>query len=341
MKSFKKSLFTALACLTLAVSCGGDKSSSSRSTTPAPGNPDDVQEEVEAPEPEFTGQYLAEFTTINGHVVGTIPGSATIHMKESKLYTYLRLFGGSPKAWHQQSIHLGNRCPTLKDDTNGDGYIDINESNAAVGNVIVPLDSDISTQNSGRNFYPLGDLSGNYHYERITSYERFLSDLRDADKNPADNVVKLTPDEPFTFENKVIIIQGTAETVIYPPTVGTTGRFKPFQTLPIVCGVFKRVTTTPGVPDTGIIPGPVAEVEEGQDRPSEDPLPDTTTPGETDTTTNDSDRGEDETSDDEGNRNDPNHTEEEERTSTTTNSSSRTSSTNSGTNSTPEPEVHP
>ncbi|HXH76610.1 MAG TPA: hypothetical protein VNJ08_16685 [Bacteriovoracaceae bacterium] len=251
------------------------------------------------------GHYLATFTTLNGQVNGVIPGSASFVRKNDKqLFIYLRLFAGGPSVWHQQKVYTGTRCPTLTDDKNGDGYIDILEAEAVLGNVLIPLDTDPSNQMNGSRFYPLGDLSGSYHYERVISFKKFFDDLKDDDKIPTDNIVKLAADEPLILEGKTVLIQGTSPTVVYPLTVGSSARYKPFQTLPIVCGVFKKVITPPGVPDDGVIPGPVADVEEGQDRPSTDePIP--TTGGAAAGTTggsNDSDRDEDETSDEDGNR---------------------------------------
>lgn len=249
------------------------------------------------------GYYKATFITLNPQVNGTLPGSVTLYRKEDRLFAYLRLFAGHPKAWHQQKIYTGDRCPTQSDDKNNDGYIDIFEAEAVLGKVLIPLDADLGTQNSGRNFYPVGDLSGSYHYERVVNFQRFFNDLKAEDKDPDDNMVKLAADEPLDFEGKVIMIQGTAETVEYPETVRTTERHKAFQTLPIVCGIFEKADVTPGSAYSEDIPGPIADVVEGQDIPApEDDT--TTTPGGGTTTSggnNDSDRGESETEDESGN----------------------------------------
>lgn len=269
MKSISLKVLTSLTALTLLASCGGGGGGGGGSKSGGA-----IQEEQARTDGgNIEGHYLATFTTLNPQVNGTIPGSASMVRKDDKIYAYIRLFAGGPKAWHKQNIYTG-RCPTAGDDTNGDGFVDINEAEAVLGNILVPLDSDISSQRAGRNFFPLGDLSGSYFYERITNFERFFRDLRSADTEPNDNIVKLGAEEGLSFEGKPVLIQGTVDTIVYPETVGTKGRYRPFQTLPIVCGVFQKVTTTPGTPDDGQIPGPVAPVEDGQDRPlPEDQLP--------------------------------------------------------------------
>lgn len=214
----------------------------------------------------ITGLYRADFKTLNPHVNGTLPGSATVFLKDEKIYFYLRLFAGKPRAWHQQAIRLGSRCPVKSDDKNGDGFIDIDEADEIWGKIITPLDSDPGSQNSGKNFYPTGDLSGSYWYERIVSYNRFISDLSNEDTNLEDNIVKLPLNQSFSFENKVVSILGIDDKTPLPETVATQGKKPSFQNLPIACGVIKKVTTMPGTPDAGI-PGPVGEVVADQDRP--------------------------------------------------------------------------
>src|SRR5690606_13384607 len=121
------------------------------------------------------GIYMAKFETLNPQVNGTVPGSFTVYRKDDRLMFYGRVFAGYPKAWHQQYIHIGSRCPNQNDDTNGDGFIDIVEARQVMGKIVVPLDSDPGSQASGSRFFPLGDLSGSYWYERVTSFKRFFS----------------------------------------------------------------------------------------------------------------------------------------------------------------------
>lgn len=224
------------------------------------------------------GIYLAKFTTLNPHINGTLPGSTTVMRTEDKFYAYVRLFAGAPEAWHQQNIHIGLRCPTLNDDLNKDGFLDIEEVRQVVGEVLIPLDANITSQAAGKNIYPVADASGSYFYERITSFDRMFADLKSDDKNLTDEIAKIAPEEGLKIEGKVVIIQGAGETAEIPLTVATTPRRLPHQTLPIACGIFKKVTKTPGDLLDEEIPGPVdenggtepqptPEVDEETDRP--------------------------------------------------------------------------
>lgn len=295
MTKYHLKIFTSIAALSLAFSCGQNSENGPSTSTPGPQR---QLEEAPVDGSNIKGHYQATFITLNPHVNGTIPGSANFFRKEGedRLYVYVRLFAGGVKAWHMQHVYTGGRCPTQNDDTNLDGFIDINEAEAVLGKILIPLDSNISSQEAGRRFFPLADASGYYHYERITSFARFLRDLQAEDKNPEDDLVKLAPNEGLRIAGKTVLIQGVVDTLDLPETVGTKGRFRATQTLPIVCGVFEPVTSAPGVPYVqDEIPGPIADVVEGQDRPAEDEIPSDETGGEDSGgsgSTNDADDGE-------------------------------------------------
>ena len=300
MKNFKLKVLSTVAALSLAVSCGKDSGSGSSGNSSGTRQ---AQEPAPVDGSNIDGHYQAKFITMNPHVNGTIPGSANFQRKEDKLYVYVRLFAGGVKAWHMQHVYTGGRCPTMKDDSNGDGFLDIQEAEKVLGKILIPLDSNISSQSAGRRFFPLADLSGYYHYERITSFRRFLQDLQDEDRDPEDDLVKLAAGEGLRIAGKTVLIQGVVETVDLPETVASKGRHAAFQTLPVACGVFRKVDKEPGTPYVmDRIPGPIADVIEGQDRPADDVIPDTTggTSGTSGSGTNDSDDGDGPVSDGEG-----------------------------------------
>lgn len=168
--------------------------------------------------------YLAQFKTINGHLNGTISGSATFNKIEDKVYIFSRLFAGTPETWHMQNIYTG-RCPEDSDDTNVDGTIDIHEASLVVKNIILPLDGDINSQLGGMNIYPVGDIYGTYFYEKEGKYSAIMKDLKSPDTNPEDNLVKLGKNEKLILEGKVVLVQGTLHD----------------KTLPIACGTFRKI----------------------------------------------------------------------------------------------------
>lgn len=303
MKKLSTSIVSSLAVVALLTSCGKDSKNKSEDTV----STREARQEEELALPSdgsnIDGLYNAKFITLNPQVNGTIPGSVTFYRKNDQLNAYVRLFAGAPKAWHQQFVYEGTRCPDQSDDLNGDGFIDILEAEAVMGKILVPLDSDISSQNSGRRFFPLGDPSGYYHYERVTSFRRFLADLQSEIKDPNSDMTKLGPGKGLQLIGRTVLILGINDDIQLPDTVATKGRFKAFQNFPIACGTFVKVDEVPGNEVESEVPGPIADVMEGQDRPAGE-VPESTggrsTSGTTTGSTNDSDNGDGPVSDGEG-----------------------------------------
>lgn len=296
MKKISLPLISSVAALCLLFSCGknsGDGSASQEHATK-------IEEEAAPPDgSNIDGLYVAKFITLNSQINGTVPGSASFLRKDDKFMAYVRLFAGYPKAWHSQYVYEGTRCPTESDDTNGDGIVDIVEAEAVLGKILIPLDSDISSQASGRRFFPLADLSGSYQYERVTSFRRFLQDLQGSATDPTGEMTKLPPGEGLRIVGKPVMIWGIGEEVQLPQTVATKGRLQTFQTIPVACGIYEKIEEIPGKAhdDEDEVPGTIAEVEEGQDRPSTEDIPETPTDPsgperpDGDGTTNDSEDG--------------------------------------------------
>lgn len=275
MKKISLPLISSLAALSLLFSCGKNSGGSSNGEIE---HRTKIEEEAApADGSNIQGFYIARLKTLNTQINGTVPGSVSFMRQDDKFMAYVRLFAGYPKAWHMQHVYEGNRCPTESDDLNGDGIIDIEEAEAVVGKILIPLDSDISSQGSGRRFFPVADPSGSYQYERVTSFRRFLSDLQSPNKDTTGETTKLPPGEGLRLVGRPVIIFGIGEEVQLPQTVGTKNRLKTFQTVPIACGIFEKDSEVPGTPhdDKEKVPGPIAEVMPDQDRPATEEIPET------------------------------------------------------------------
>ena len=203
--------------------------------------------------------YVAELNAINNGVGGAISASFSINKEGSRLIAYMRLNGGHPRIVHQQRVHVGTSCPTAANDTNGDGYVDVNEAFAHTGKILFPLDADISNQERGSSIWPAGDMYGYYHWERATSFDRFISDLREPNLNEESDYAKLGPGGALNLDGRVVMVHGAAENSNLPDTVGTRGRLKNYQVIPIACGVIRKVNSIPGEveddPSLGTAPG--------------------------------------------------------------------------------------
>lgn len=184
--------------------------------------------------------YLAQLKTLNGHVNGTLSGSITLDKTDDKFLAFSRLFAGSPETWHMQNIFTG-RCPDERDDINLDGYLDVNESAVALKNILIPLDGDLNSQLAGLNIFPVADIYGSFFYEKEAKFSSLMKDLKNPDPDPNDNIVKLGRNEKLVLEGKAVLIQGVSKDIVFPETVGSYGEVPQFKTLPIACGVFKKI----------------------------------------------------------------------------------------------------
>ncbi len=214
-------------------------------------------------EQEAEGSYNVNLTTLNNGVGGSISGNIAITKDGNRFMAYARFSGGYPNIVHQQRVHFGSACPTAADDTNGDGYVDVNEAFAKSGKILFPLDSDISSQERGSSIWPSGDMYGNYFWERATSYDRFITDLREPDLNEENDFGKLGADGKLNLDGRVVILHGAPETANLPDTVGTKGRLRNFQTIPIACGVIGKAGQVPGTFEEDASLGPASGEAQG------------------------------------------------------------------------------
>ena len=136
---------------------------------------------------------------------------------------------------HIQAVYSGRACPTLADDTNDDGFIDAVEGRAVYGDILIPLDNDLTTQLGG-NVFPSGSA---YTYFRSAPFIALLNDLRVVDPDLNDLFVKLALGADIALAGRAVVIHGTAATL--PNTVRTIGNLTRQESLPIACGLILGV----------------------------------------------------------------------------------------------------
>lgn len=231
------------ACLlTVVTSCGSDDDDNGSSRTP---QPEEQQQE---------GQFRVVLTPVNPGSAGEANGTGDFNITGDDVSAIVNV-DGAPDSSHPQNILVGTRCPAASDDTNQDGFIDLREAYVASGNVIVPLDSNLSSQSAG-SFNMSGE---NYDYNESSSYASMLADLQLPDTNTNDFLVKLNPGQQLFLEGKVVMVHGVSADTTLPATVQSDGTATPQATLPILCGVITRTadgsTTGTTTGDTGTTTG--------------------------------------------------------------------------------------
>lgn len=186
------------------------------------------------------GTYEAILTGVNTSVSGSTNGIASVSLSGDSVIFQVQV-AGAPVAMHAQHIHTGTSCAGEDADTNGDGFVDATEASEISGDILIPLDADVNSQEAGADSFENG---ANYTYEQTGSLIEMINDLTSPDENPNDDVVKLpSGSTDVDFEGKVIEIHGVAANTNLPGTVKNTDSSKsPQEELPIACGVLRKVS---------------------------------------------------------------------------------------------------
>lgn len=202
------------------------------------------QEEEQSDE----GDFRVIVVPTNPVVVNNINTVNNINVEGDEIDINIFVRGVLRSGRHRQYVHRGRTCPTRVNDQNQDGYVDGVEASQAVGDILIPLDGDLETQESGIDTYRTSNMSGEYDYTERASYSRLLGDLRAPDLDPADNVGKLGPGEELNITSRVVVFYGLSLNIFLPPTVrGFPGK-TPHESFPIGCGPMQTQTlpTTSG-----------------------------------------------------------------------------------------------
>ncbi len=229
-----------LLSVSLLASCGKKSSSSSS-------NGNEIQNETAmADGSNIQGIYSATLLPVNNNIHMLKVGTAALQRDGDVFNAFVKLKYGQRTTTLKQGIYTGTRCPEPSDDTNKDAYIDIKEALPVIGKMILPLDGSLDSQLDGVSGYPTGDTNlGGYFYKSSGSFARMFADLKAPDTNPDDNLVKLGADEGLSLQGKIIVLHGINERVFLPPTAASNSEGSPYKTMPVACGVLKKVNALP------------------------------------------------------------------------------------------------
>ena len=170
-------------CLFILTSCGGKEKYGAVAN--------DIPQEMRS-----EGIFKAILRPYNFTAAGWIPnGMADIKINENQI-EIKSWMDDSSNVVHMQNIHVGTQCPSMDQDINHDGFVDMNESIKVAGKILMALDDDLNSQEIG-SVYP----KGNYSYFQTAS----MTNMRN-------------------LEGKVIIVTGTASNPALPIACGVIER---------------------------------------------------------------------------------------------------------------------
>ncbi len=183
-----------------------------------------------------TTVYVAHLHALNSNVTRReATGEAKFTIKGDSLTIQIDAEGLPPNMMHLQHFHgfKDNRqatCATAAADVDGDGIIDLIETEPMSGTTMVPFHDDPVSMQIVNDTYPKASAAGSYHYEKTVS----LSALTAA-------FAKTFDDPDLDLDKRVVYIHGVPADTELPASVASLGKIPAQVTLPIACGKIERV----------------------------------------------------------------------------------------------------
>jgi hypothetical protein len=180
--------------------------------------------------------YVAKLAPMNTTVTGkAAAGKVTFTIKGDSLTIATDATGLPKSITHWQHFHgftdgKAAACPAKSADANGDGIIDLIETEPAAGTTMVPLIDDPVSMDVAHGTYPTATAGGALHYRKTVS----LSALQEAFGKAFDG-------QKLDLGKRVVFLHGVPSDTKLPSSVASLGPIPAQVTLPIACGKITRV----------------------------------------------------------------------------------------------------
>lgn len=179
-----------------------------------------------------TTTYVAPLEPLNPSVAGeAFSGEARFTITGDQLVITVKASGVPAGIEHWQHVHgfADGRvaaCPTMEADANGDGLVDVIETEPIAGITMIPLNGDPVRMDVTDATYPVASSTGSLSYTKTVS----LAALEQA-------FAKAFPGQRLSLERRVVFLHGVPASTSLPATVASLGTIPAHVTLPIACGV--------------------------------------------------------------------------------------------------------
>ncbi len=180
--------------------------------------------------------YVARLHPLNAGVTGSqAAGEARFVVTGDQLKISVDARHLPPGMMHLQHFHgfADNQqatCPTAAADVNGDGIVDLIETEPMAGTTMVPFQADPVSMQIVTDTYPTASATGSYDYHQTVS----LSALTAAFE-------KTFHSKGLDLDRRVVLVHGVPPDTALPGTVASLGTIPAQVTLPIACGEIVRV----------------------------------------------------------------------------------------------------
>jgi hypothetical protein len=180
--------------------------------------------------------YVAKINPLNASKIGSAPsGTASLTIDGDTLTIVVDGEGLPPDMMHLQHYHgfpdgKQAKCPTADADTNGDGYVDLIETEAAAGTTMVPFHAHPATLEIPSDTYPSAGSHGASHYKQTESVAALKKALSEKFSGAG-----------LALDKRVVFLHGVPETATLPQSVQSLPGVPAQVTLPIACGEIEAV----------------------------------------------------------------------------------------------------
>ncbi|QLL71087.1 hypothetical protein [Lactobacillus sp. 3B(2020)] len=177
-------------------------------------------------------KYTAEILPLNAEKIGTAAhGTATFTIDDVQMKTHIDMFDTLANVQHWEHFHgfpdgKPAEIATVAQDANGDGFVDLPETESVSGTTMVPFNADPAKMHVPNDDYPVADADGHYNYEKLVDLKELQRAFKDAFGS-----------DDLQLDKRVIYIHGVPDTLKLPTTVqGTVMNYDTHVTLPIAVG---------------------------------------------------------------------------------------------------------
>lgn len=180
--------------------------------------------------------YVADIIEMNPKLTkGEVSGQAMFIIADDVLTITMAVKGLAPNMMHLQHFHgfidaKKAACPPSNADTNGDGVIDLIETEPYAGTTLVPFNGSPLELKIKSDSYPVADANGLATYQISIPLEKLKMAIK-----------KEYGIDELLLENRVIFIHGIPEDMPLPDTAESLPGVPAYITVPIACGVIKAL----------------------------------------------------------------------------------------------------
>lgn len=179
--------------------------------------------------------FVADLAGMNSSLTGTdVTGQAILFTDSGQLQITLVAKGLSPSMMHLGHIHgfmtgEASTCPDAAADTNGDGVVDLIETEPSAGVTLIPFDGDPAALTIESDSYPTATADGLITYSMSVSLDALNAAMKSTYSI-----------DDLALGNRVIFLHGVPEgTSALPDTAQSLPGVPAYITIPIACGQIK------------------------------------------------------------------------------------------------------